>query len=127
MLSSSDIPTFCEEVFDDNALYHYQDSLDDSSAILTNISSLQIQSECLNLTKRYLCSHYYPVCDMETGGVVFLCNDNCELFKSDPVCSDLILNVTTELKLLGLNFPKIKCLSEDDTDKPCLDIVNGKN
>ena len=126
MLSSSDIPTFCEEVFDSNTLYHFQDSLDDSS-ILANISSLQIESPCLNLTIRYLCSVYYPVCNKETGDVVLLCNDNCELFKSDPVCSDLIINVTKELLSVGLKFPDIGCLKEDDITTPCLDIVNGKN
>ena len=127
MLSSSDIPTFCEEFFDnDNTLHYYQDGLDDSVALLVNFSSLQIESQCLNLTIRYLCSLYYPICNKDTGDVVSLCSDNCELFKTDPACSDLILDVTEELKSVGLEFPKTGCLKENDTTKPCLDIVNGK-
>lgn len=127
MISSSDIPTICEDFFDNNnIIYYYQDSLDDPAAILENISSLQIESQCLNLTIHYLCSFYYPACNKETGDVVLLCSDNCELFKTDQVCSDLILDVTEELKSVGLKFPKIGCLKENDTTTPCLDIVNGK-
>ena len=128
MLQSNDIPIFCEDFFDNNnnISYYYQDSLDDSVAILANISSLQIESQCLNLTIRYICSLYSPVCNKDTGDAVFLCSDNCEIFKTDPVCSDLILNVTEELKSVGLEFPKIGCLKENDTITPCLDIVNGK-
>ena len=127
-LSSSNIPKFCEEVLhlDSNTLY--QDNLGDP-AILENISSLEIQSPCLSRTKRYFCYLYYPVCSNESGDVVPLCSNSCELLKSDdPVCSELIFNVSSELKEIGLEFPKIECLKDnEEIITPCFDLDNGKN
>lgn len=127
-LLRSDIPTFCEEIFENSTLYHYQDSLSDSSYLL-NISSLQIQSPCLNLMKHYLCYHYHPVCNMETGDVIQFCTSNCELLNNDPTCSDLILNVIRESESVGQKLPVIECstaATSSETNTPCLDIVNGK-
>lgn len=126
MLSSSNIPTFCEEFIDNSALYYYQeDNLNDTSYLL-NISSLQIQSPCVDTIKRYLCYYHYPVCNVESGKVVQLCNSNCGLLSSDSSCSDLIVNVTRELELVGEDFPDIECETNSETNIPCFDIVNGK-
>lgn len=127
-LSNSDVPTFCEDIFKNNTLYHYQSNLSDLSYLL-NMTSLQIQSSCLNLMRRYLCYAYHPVCDMETGDVVQFCNNSCEQLNNDPVCSDLILNMTRELELVDQSLPDIECLTagmNSEADSPCLDIVNGK-
>ena len=128
MLSSddTDVPDFCEEILDNTALYHYQDILNDSS-VLATISSLQTESPCLDMIKHYLCFHYYPVCNPETGELVQLCSNNCKLMKDNSMCSDLMLNVTTELKLVGVILPKIECSADDEITTPCFDIFNGKN
>ena len=126
-LSNSDIPTFCEEILDINSNTLYQDSLGNSS-ILESISSLEMKSPCLSLIKRYLCYLYYPKCSMESKNIVPFCSNSCKLLKiDDPVCSDLIFNVTSELKEIGLDFPKIECSKDnEETITPCLDLDNGK-
>lgn len=129
MLSSNDTTIFCEEILKNSTLYHYQGNLNDS-IYLSNISSLRIQSPCLNLIKHHLCYYYHPVCDLDSGDVIEPCNSNCEQLNSDPTCIDLIHNVTRELESVGLTFPNIKCLKAEAANSvatvPCLDLVNGK-
>jgi len=133
-LSGSRISTFCAEIFANNTLYHYQDGLKDSS-YLSSISSLNTESPfmCSNLIKHYLCYHYHPVCSIDTGDVIPLCTNNCELLNRD-LCSGLIRNVTKEMELIGMTFPNIECLTTEtnshldalQTTTPCFDIVKGK-
>ena len=127
MLSRNDIPTFCEEILGNSTLYYHLS--DTNSSCLLNITSLQTQSPCLDLMKRYLCYYYHPVCNKETGDLVQFCTSNCEVLNDNSSCSDLVINVTRELESVGQTFPDVECLMAEagsETDAMCLDISNGK-
>lgn len=131
MLSSNEIPIFCAEMFSNNTMYHPRENVNGLSYLM-NITSLQIQSPCSDMIRRYFCYQYYPVCNTNSQDVLQLCASNCERLKNDLTCFDLIGNVKRELQSVGRTFPDIKCLTAkidkdiDQATMPCLDIANGK-
>jgi len=74
------------------------------------------------------------VCDTDTGDVVPICSDNCDIINSEPSCVDLLTIIRSDIEALGRVVPEMQC-SEVQTNNnsniqitsQCLDINNGNH
>jgi len=134
MLSSEEIVPFCAGVLENDPYYH-QNLLPATDFNLFDTSSLlEEDTLCFDLVQRHLCYHYYPVCDTDTGDVVPICSDNCDIINSEPNCADLLTIIRSDIEALGRVVPEMQCSvvqtnnnSNIQVTSQCLDINNGNH
>ena len=131
MLLSDEIVPFCAELLESDAYYH-KNMLSTSDFNLFDANSLSEEedSPCFDLLKRQLCYHYYPVCDQDTGNVVPVCSNTCDVLDRDQSCVELLEIVTSDIEAMGYTIPEMQCSvvrfsNNTQVTSQCLDINNG--
>ncbi|XP_065909295.1 tyrosine-protein kinase Mer-like [Dysidea avara] len=127
ILSSDEIVPFCAGVLENDTFYH-QNLLPTTDFNLFDASSED--TPCFDLVRRHLCYHYYPVCNTDTGDVVPICSDNCDILNSEQSCVDLLTIVISDVEARGRVVPEMQCSvvqasNNSQVTSQCLDINNG--
>ena len=129
ILSSDEIVPFCAGVLENDTFYH-QNLLPTTDFNLFDASSED--TPCFDLVRRHLCYHYYPVCNTDTGDVVPICSDNCDILNSEQSCVDLLTIVISDVEARGRVVPEMQCSvvqasNNSQVTSQCLDINNGNH
>ena len=108
MLGPRSVPRSCARFYDDNSA-HYNGSTIYGGIIARDLDNLlsdgtsmtsthDVQDLCAELIHNYFCYYYYPLCDIETGEIIPVCTESCNLLYNSDVCSDLLISALSMLR-----------------------------
>ena len=99
-----------DAVFNESRIRNLQRVLDRIIFQTINAESVD-DPECTESLQRYLCHYYFPRCNMTTGGIIPVCNNNCELLFDNDNCNELFRLASQELNRSNLPIPDASCLT----------------
>jgi len=66
---------------------------------------------CAELVQRYLCYHYYPLCDQTSGNIMPACRRSCNLMFNNNACSELLMNAFDIIEESNIIPPDDSCMT----------------
>lgn len=67
--------------------------------------------ECVKSVQQYLCYYYFPLCKRQTGEIMPVCDDSCNLLFSNDNCFALMIVTSQKLSIHNITAPDDSCLS----------------